>query len=276
MKKLAFVLLLCAIAWLVKMSYDFFQLSAQNSELQTTLQQVVKSNAVLNDQIAALKRDQQIAIDQSNPTENINALQNIDPMFVVAQQLSVVELALNQKQTIVALEKLHQLDINIENLPLAAELKQGLHQSVAKDLQLVQQFSQANLKEQERITALLQQVDQQLGEALKQRNLSIPVDEQTGFWQRWFKLERMSDVKVGLNQRDLILKEVQLRLMMARQLLIQDQYLEFQQELEQIQHILKLLPDAQAQNLITHIDQLKQTPKLAIPQLNTRMLVGAV
>ena len=276
MKKLAFVLLLCAIAWLVKMSYDFFQLSAQNSELQTTLQQVVKSNAVLNDQIAALKRDQQIAIDQSNPTENINALQNIDPMFVVAQHLSVVELALNQKQTIVALEKLHQLDINIENLPLAAELKQGLHQSVAKDLQLVQQFSQANLKEQERITALLQQVDQQLGEALKQRNLSIPVDEQTGFWQRWFKLERMSDVKVGLNQRDLILKEVQLRLMMARQLLIQDQYFEFQQELGQIQHILKLLPDAQAQNLITHIDQLKQTPKLAIPQLNTRMLVGAV
>ena len=276
MKKLAFVLLLCAIAWLVKMSYDFFQLSAQNTELQTALQQVVKSNAVLNDQIAALKRDQQIAIDQSNPTENINALQNIDPMFVVAQQLSIVELALNQKQTIVALEKLHQLDINIENLPLAAELKQGLHQSVAKDLQLVQQFSQANLKEQERITALLQQVDQQLNEALKQRNLSIPVDEQTGFWQRWFKLERMSDVKVGLNQRDLILKEVQLRLMMARQLLIQDQYFEFQQELGQIQHILKLLPDAQAQNLITHIDQLKHTPKLAIPQLNTRMLVGAV
>lgn len=276
MKKIAFFLLLCAVAWLVKMSYDFFQLSAQNSELQTAVQHVVKSNAVLNDQVAALKRDQQKGVNAPHQTENTTTLQSIDPMFVVAQQLSVIELALNQKQAITALEKLHQLDINIETLPFADELKQGLHQSVAKDLQLVQQFSQANLKEQERITALLQQVDQRLNEALKQRELTITVEEQAGFWQRWFKLERIGDVKVGLNQRDLILKEVQLRLMMARQLLIQDQYLEFQQELQQIQQILKLLPDAQAQNLITQINQLKQTPKLAIPQLNTRMLVGSV
>ena len=151
----------------------------------------------------------------------------------------------------------------------------GCSPSVAKDLQLVQQFSQANMKEQERITLLLQQIDQLLSDDLKNRNLNIPTDEQAGFWQRWFKLERINDVNIGLNQRDLILKEVQLRLMMARQILIQDQYLEFQQELEQIQSILKVLPDAQAQTLIKQLNQLKQTPKIAVPQLNTRALVGA-
>lgn len=275
MKKIALVVLLCAIAWLVKISYDFFQLSAQNAELQGTLQQIVKDNAVLNDQLAALKRNQKATNTEVPKTLNEVNVQGVDPMFLVAQQLSVVELALSQRQTIVALEKLHQLDINIQNLPLADELKQGLHQSVAKDLQLVQQFSQANMKEQERITLLLQQIDQLLSDDLKNRNLNIPTDEQAGFWQRWFKLERINDVNIGLNQRDLILKEVQLRLMMARQILIQDQYLEFQQELEQIQSILKVLPDAQAQTLIKQLNQLKQTPKIAVPQLNTRALVGA-
>ena len=275
MKKIALVVLLCAIAWLVKISYDFFQLSAQNAELQGTLQQIVKDNAVLNDQLAALKRNQKTTDTEVSKTLNEVNVQGVDPMFLVAQQLSVVELALSQRQTIVALEKLHQLDINIQNLPLADELKQGLHQSVAKDLQLVQQFSQANMKEQERITLLLQQIDQLLSDDLKNRNLNIPTDEQAGFWQRWFKLERINDVNIGLNQRDLILKEVQLRLMMARQILIQDQYLEFQQELEQIQSILKVLPDAQAQTLIKQLNQLKQTPKIAVPQLNTRALVGA-
>lgn len=276
MKKIILVVLLCAIAWLVKISYDFFQLSAQQVELQNTLQRVIKDNAVLNDQVAALKRDQYSTVNTTAVQQNTIEMPDIDPMLVVAQQLTVVELALSQRQSVLALEKLHQLDLSIGNLPLADALKTGLSQSIAKDQKLVQQFSQANLKEQERITALLQQIDHLLNDALKHRNLSIQSETNSGFWQRWFKLERLGDVNIALSQRDLILKEVQLRLMMARQILMQDQYLEFQQELDDIQAILKALPDAQVQTLIKNINELKQTPKLATPQLNTRALVGMI
>ncbi len=59
MKKLFVVVVIVAVLWLAKLSFDLFQVNAQQTELmqqQTLLQQ---RNAGLNDQVVALKRQLQ-------------------------------------------------------------------------------------------------------------------------------------------------------------------------------------------------------------------------
>ena len=94
------------------------------------------------------------------------------------------------------------------------------------------------------------------------------------FWQRWILIEPAKQPATAVIQRPLILKEAQLRLLLANHALQQGQYLEYQQALIQIIQLLNKVPDAKSRQLIQKIQTLKDFTVIPVPLLNTRALVG--
>ena len=275
MKKVIIVFLLCAIGWLVKLSFDVLQNNQRQLQLQQALSRVEKNNASLNDQIAALLREsKQPKQQQTSVAPQENAVQTLDVTALIRQQLDLVEFALMQRQNMIALEKIQQLQVDMVHYDLAPALKQSMQQALNVDQKNIQDYANALLSDQDQLNVVLQQVDHLLLQELKKPELKIQDEKQNYFWQKWFKVERSQHVALGLNQRALLLKEVQLRLLVLRQTLMQNQYLEFQQELTDLLNVLEHLPDQNSQAIQQHLEQLKRLPKRAQPQLSSRALLG--
>lgn len=273
MKKIIMIVVLCAIAWLIKLSYDFYHLSQQYTAAEQKVQQLEKQNNQFNDQIAALNRDMKkpVAAPTSQPDDDTA---QIEPLTLIAQKLDLIEFALLQRQNIMAVDQLQQLDQQLELYALAPALKQSLHQVIAKDVLMVQQYAVQMLMQQNQVNDVLQKIDQQLQLALQQPKIAIAQPEKPAFWQQWFKVEKVATVSMGLEQRALLLKEAQLRLLLVRQLMNQNQHLQLQEELDQLIALLQSLPDDRSQQLLLQLEKLKQIQKLSFPQLNTRALLG--
>ncbi|MHA3893465.1 hypothetical protein [Acinetobacter sp. GXMZU3951] len=282
MKKFLIFLILLCVAWIAKLSYDLLQFQQAQTEMQQTLQQLENNSANLNDQLVALQRQNptqgssasSAASTQPEGTASANLL-SIDPIVLIRQQLDLVDFALQQQQYHFALEKLSQLNLKIEEYALAPALKQSLHQVIAKDQQLIQQAVQARNDQQQQINQLLQQLDQALIQEGQQAQLKPAKAEDRSFWQRWLVVEPATAPATDLMQRAVILKEVQFRLLLARQALNQGQYLEYQKDLTEIMKILAQLPDAQAQKLRKQVEKIKGLSVVPMPILNTRALLGA-
>lgn len=283
MKKFLIVLILVCVAWIAKLSYDIFQFNQTQVAMQDTLQQLETQSANLNDQIVALQRQTPKSPESnaSNVTTTGTGVQastttlQVDPMVLIRQQLDLVDFALQQQQYHFALEKLAQLNINIEQYALAPSLKQSLHQVMGKDQQLIQQTVQARTEQQQQIQQLLQQVDVVLTSEIKQAQMKPVSEGDRPFWQRWFELQPAKQPATQLMQRAIILKEVQLRLLVAREALSRGQYLEYQKDLNEIIQILSALPDAQAQKLRKQVEKIKGFSIIPMPVLNTRALLGS-
>jgi hypothetical protein len=168
MKKLFVVVVIVAVLWLAKLSFDLFQVNAQQTELmqqQTLLQQ---RNAGLNDQVVALKRQlngtttEMSAATTSNASIAAEATHSIEPMMVVGQQLDLVEFAMQQQQFAVALEKLNQLDQQLDQLSLAPALRMSLHQVIQKDRETLKQYVTERQLQSDKVKNTLQSIDQLL------------------------------------------------------------------------------------------------------------------
>ncbi|WP_336931200.1 hypothetical protein [Acinetobacter tandoii] len=283
MKKFLIVLILVCVAWIAKLSYDIFQFNQKQVAMQDTLQRLEANSANLNDQIVALQRQTPTAseLNASNVPAKGTSVQaattpvQINPMVLIRQQLDLVDFALQQQQYHFALEKLAQLNINIEQYALAPSLKQSLHQVMGKDQQLIQQTVQARTEQQQQIQQLLQQVDVVLTQEIKQAQMKPVRAEDRPFWQRWFELQPAKQPATQLMQRAIILKEVQFRLLVAREALNHGQYVEYQKDLAEILQILSTLPDAQAQKLRKQVEKIKGFSIIPMPVLNTRALLGS-
>ncbi|TCB64560.1 hypothetical protein [Acinetobacter sp. ANC 4178] len=284
MKKFLIVLILVCVAWIAKLSYDIFQLNQTQAVMQSTLQQLETNSATLNDQIVALQRQTPkssepvtsgSAATTGTSAQAPTATLQVDPMVLIRQQLDLVDFALQQQQYHFAMEKLAQLNVNIEQYALAPSLKQSLHQVMAKDQQLIQQTVQARTEQQQQIQQLLQQMDVVLTQEIKQAQMKPVSGEDRHFWQRWFELQPAKQPATQLMQRAIIMKEVQLRLLVAREALSQGQYLEYQKDLNEIIQILSTLPDAQAQKLRKQVEKIKGFSIIPMPVLNTRALLGS-
>lgn len=274
MKKIIVVFLLCALGWLLKLSYDFFQFNHSQAQLMQSLQRIETNNALLNDQVAALKREAQTQVVVTQPSVTTQT-QHLDAVDLIQQQLDLIEFSLKQGQSVFALEKLHQLDVNLNSYSIAPALKQSLHKTIIKDQTNVQAFAAANLNEQDQLNDALQKVDHLLKNELEAPKLDVPKNGKDYFWQHWLKVEKVDQAAQGLNQRALLLKEVQLRLLMLGRILNQDNDMEFQQELNQIIGLLEMLPDQNSQKIIQSLQQIKRMPKGVQPKLNTRALIGS-
>jgi len=181
---------------------------------------------------------------------------------------------LQQQQYSLALEKLNQLNLNINAYPLAPALKSSLHQVIDKDRHTVMQYINANNEQQNKMKAVLDLLDREIGGEIKAQYQKPAPQAGKSFWQRWIQIESVQQPNAVLMHRSIILKEAQLRLLLAQQQLQKGQYIAFQQELALAIQILKQLPDAKTQNFIQRLNDLKKISANPVPSLNTRALIG--
>lgn len=280
MKKALILFLILILMCMVKLGYELLNLSAQQSEFSSSLHQIEQNNANLNDQLVAVQRQlstaQGTTQSDAKPTGHLNneMVASIEPVVLIQQQLDLIEFMLKQHQFNDALDKLLHLDRNLESYTLAPSLKHSLHQAIQKDQQSIQQVSSARAAQQTKVTLFMQQLDQALSAEINSPQLTATAMEPRYFWQRWILIEPAKQPATALIQRPLILKEAQLRLLLANHALQQGQYLEYQQALMQIIQLLNKVPDAKSRQLIQKIQTLKDFTVIPVPLLNTRALVG--
>lgn len=280
MKKALILFLILILMCMVKLGYELLNLSAQQSEFSSSLHQIEQNNANLNDQLVAVQRQlstaQGTTQSDAKPTGHLNneMVASIEPVVLIQQQLDLIEFMLKQHQFNDALDKLLHLDRNLESYTLAPSLKHSLHQAIQKDQQSIQQVSSARAAQQAKVTLFMQQLDQALSVEINSPQLTATAMEPRYFWQRWILIEPAKQPATALIQRPLILKEAQLRLLLANHALQQGQYLEYQQALIQIIQLLNKVPDAKSRQLIQKIQTLKDFTVIPVPLLNTRALVG--
>lgn len=280
MKKALILFLILILMCMVKLGYELLNLSAQQSEFSSSLHQIEQNNANLNDQLVAMQRQlstaQGTTQSDAKPTGHLNneMVASIEPVVLIQQQLDLIEFMLKQHQFNDALDKLLHLDRNLESYTLAPSLKHSLHQAIQKDQQSIQQVSSARAAQQTKVTLFMQQLDQALSAEINSPQLTATAMEPRYFWQRWILIEPAKQPATALIQRPLILKEAQLRLLLANHALQQGQYLEYQQALMQIIQLLNKVPDAKSRQLIQKIQTLKDFTVIPVPLLNTRALVG--
>lgn len=279
MKKLVILLLIIGLVWMLKLSYELFKITAQQSELSQSMHQAEKSRANLNDQLVALQRQSSSSPPSapSNTSTDDAVTQitqpHIAPQQMLKQQLELIEFALKQAQYPYALEKLAALDAQLNQWALSPALVESLHQTLNKDRQLIQQFAAQRNAQQQQVTQALQQLDQLFSQEIRQSQLQPAQQATPAFWHKWFKLEAAGQPATVLSQRQLLLKEAQLRLLLARQLLGQGQYLNYQQELTEILNLLKQLPDRGAQQLSAELAEIQRLTVIPVPVLTSRTLL---
>lgn len=278
MKKLVVIVMLIALIWILKLSFDVMQISAQQQQLSQSLHLVEKTNANLNDQLVALQRRNytQDAAEQSAISSAIPQEDAIQPMEMVARQLDLVEFSLQQQQFHYATEMLENLDRELNEYALAPALKQSLHQVIQQDQKQIQQFITTRDAQYQQVSQLLQQLDQQLKQQVQQPELNPADVDDRYFWQKWLSIESAKQPATQLMQRQIILKEAQLRLLLARQVFMQGQYVQYQQEVNDIIQLLQQLPDQKAQQLVQQLEKIKNLNIVPAPSLKTRALLGAV
>lgn len=277
MKKLLVLLLVLGVLWVVKISFDVHQLSVGQDTLIQQQSALEQRNASLNDQLVAINRQvNDVAPVEGNTTSTntVSAVGGLQPTVLIAQQLDLVEFALQQQQYSFAVDKLNQLNLDVHTYELAPALKASLHQVLTKDQKIVMQFVQANLEQQNKIKAVLDQIDQAIAQEIKTQYTQPEPQPEHSFWRRWIQIESVQQPNAVLMQRAIILKEAQLGLMLAEQQLQKGQYIAFQQELIGVIQTLKQLPDAKTQYFIQRLSELKKIPANTVPALNTRALLG--
>ena len=277
MKKLLVLLLVLSVLWVVKISFDVHQLSVGQDTLIQQQSALEQRNASLNDQLVAINRQLSgVAPVEGNTTSTntVSAVGGLQPTVLIAQQLDLVEFALQQQQYSFAVDKLNQLNLDVHTYELAPALKASLHQVLTKDQKIVMQFVQANLEQQNKIKAALDQIDQAIAQEIKTQYTQPEPQPEHSFWRRWIQVESVQQPNAVLMQRAIILKEAQLGLMLAEQQLQKGQYVAFQQELTGVIQTLKQLPDAKTQYFIQRLSELKKIPANTVPALNTRALLG--
>ena len=279
MKKLFIVLFILSLSWLVKLSYDLHVLNTAQTELQQSIGQLQQQNAMLNDQFVALKRQISAQQEKTGVTaakasagEPITAEMQND-IALVQQHLDLIEFALQQQQYATAIEKLNQLSNELDDYVLAPALVSSLQQVIAKDQDMLKKFVNNRLVQQGKLKEVLVKMDAEIEKEIQKPYRQPPVS-QGSFWQRWIQIESADQPSTVLMQRHLVLKEAQLRLLIAQSALQQDQSVAFQQALNAVIEVLEQLPDAQSQQWIQQLKQIKATPITPIPLLNTRTLVG--
>lgn len=278
MRKFIGLILILALLWLAKLSYDSYLLSQRFDLLLQNITQMEQNNANLNDHLVALQRQFTNPADQSStasePAPSAAIHTALNPVILVKQQLELVQFALQQHQYIYAVDKLNQLNQSLASYTLAPALERSLHESITKDKQAIQQFVISKNQQQQSFDDLIQLIDQDLQMAQENTHVELKRQQQQHFWQGWFQLQRVDRAPAELINRRIILKEVQLRLLLARQAINDGHLTEYQHVLSMAIQQLAQLPDQSSQDLKLRLEKLKQLPALPVPKLITLELLG--
>ena len=277
MRKIVSIIFLLGIAWLAKLSYDMWQISRTVPQLEQNLLESEQHYANLNDQLVALQRQlqsQPAQAGQANTAPMDVAPTGISPTVLIKQKLDLIQFAIDQQQFIYAVDHLNQLQQALPQYAIAPALQHSLIQALEQDKQAIQQFVLAQNQQHQLVDDLLQRIDQNIQQALNQPQVELDQSEATTWWKKWFRVEKVQTVSVNLMNRSVILKEVQLRLLIAEQALNQGKTVEYQNELQAVMQKLDEMPDATSQQLKKRIEKVAHLPALPIPKLTTLGLLG--
>lgn len=266
------ILMLC---WLAKLSYDMVLMKNQLLETQSNLRKAEQTVAHVNDQLVSLQR-KSISTPphpQSDPKiqeqHTDHEIVGLNPITLIKQRLELVNFAIQQQQYIYALEQLNETDQSVGENDLAETLRLALHQAIAQDEFVIQQYVASRAVQEEQLLESLQSVEKQLKKELNSPSITLEQNTQQSWLSQWFKLDRVEQNTPVLVNRKLILKETQLRMLLAQQALMRGEFLEYQSMLDLIISELEQLPDAYSQELKQSMIKLKQNKMSPMPKLSS-------
>lgn len=279
MKKIFSLLVLIILVWLAKLSYDDYGLSKDLLSLQNDLRQSEQKNANLNDQLVAVQRQKKPENEQASqvkPQSQSPQLSqtHLQPANMVKSQLELIQFAIQQRQFIFALDKINLLDQSLDHYNLAAAIQDSLHAALQQDKKNLQQFILAENNQIQQLQAVLTHIDQLLKSEQNNPNIQSPKKEKSGFWSQWIKVDRVDLNTPEIVHRRMILKEAELRVLLAKQNLEKGQVLEYQNMLDHAIGELKQLPDQNAKKIVKEVQKLKQIKMLPEAKLISFTILG--
>lgn len=276
MRKIAYFILVLGLVWLAKLSYDVAQYSQTIPQLQQQLVQSQQQYSLLNDQLVGLQRQL-----QDKNTSNTNnklvttpiTIDGIAPAVVIKQKLQLVQFAVDQQQFIFALEQLNQLQQQMAQHQVSPALQHGLIKAMEQDKQNIQQYVLLQTQQRQQFDTLLQYLDQQLQQEMQKPDIRLQKNSERSWWQ-WFKFEKVQRTPPDLIQRSILLKEAQLRLLLAEQALHLNQATEYRKSMQEVMLLLEDLPDRSSQQMKLHVEKMLNLPVVPAPKLTTLGLLG--
>ncbi|MCU4406379.1 hypothetical protein NYW84_15815 [Acinetobacter junii] len=276
MRKIAYFILVLGLVWLAKLSYDVAQYSQTISQLQQQLVQSQQQYSLLNDQLVGLQRQL-----QDKNTSNTNnklvttpiTIDGIAPAVVIKQKLQLVQFAVDQQQFIFALEQLNQLQQQMAQHQVSPALQHGLIKAMEQDKQNIQQYILLQTQQRQQFDTLLQYLDQQLQQEIQKPDIRLQKNSERSWWQ-WFKFEKVQRTPPDLIQRSILLKEAQLRLLLAEQALHLNQATEYRKSMQEVMLLLEDLPDRSSQQMKLRVEKMLNLPVVPAPKLTTLGLLG--
>lgn len=276
MRKIAYFILVLGLVWLAKLSYDVAQYSQTVPQLQQQLVQSQQQYSLLNDQLVGLQRQL-----QDKNTSNTNnklvttpiTIDGIAPAVVIKQKLQLVQFAVDQQQFIFALEQLNQLQQQMAQHQVSPALQHGLIKAMEQDKQNIQQYVLLQTQQRQQFDTLLQYLDQQLQQEMQKPDIRLQKNSERSWWQ-WFKFEKVQRTPPDLIQRSILLKEAQLRLLLAEQALHLNQATEYRKSMQEVMLLLEDLPDRSSQQMKLRVEKMLNLPVVPAPKLTTLGLLG--
>ena len=276
MRKIAYFILVLGLVWLAKLSYDVAQYSQTIPQLQQQLVQSQQQYSLLNDQLVGLQRQL-----QDKNTSNTNnklvttpiTIDGIAPAVVIKQKLQLVQFAVDQQQFIFALEQLNQLQQQMAQHQVSPALQHGLIKAMEQDKQNIQQYVLLQTQQRQQFDTLLQYLDQQLQQEMQKPDIRLQKNSERSWWQ-WFKFEKVQRTPPDFIQRSILLKEAQLRLLLAEQALHLNQATEYRKSMQEVMLLLEDLPDRSSQQMKLRVEKMLNLPVVPAPKLMTLGLLG--
>lgn len=276
MRKIAYFILVLGLVWLAKLSYDVAQYSQTIPQLQQQLVQSQQQYSLLNDQLVGLQRQL-----QDKNTSNTNnklvttpiTIDGIAPAVVIKQKLQLVQFAVDQQQFIFALEQLNQLQQQMAQHQVSPALQHGLIKAIEQDKQNIQQYVLLQTQQRQQFDTLLQYLDHQLQQEMQKPDIRLQKNSERSWWQ-WFKFEKVQRTPPDLIQRSILLKEAQLRLLLAEQALHLNQAIEYRKSMQEVMLLLEDLPDRSSQQMKLRVEKMLNLPVVPAPKLTTLGLLG--
>ena len=276
MRKIVYLILALGLVWLAKLSYDVAQYSQTIPQLQQQLDQTQQRYALLNDQFVAVQRQAQNnrVVEPAEDMVTMPAtMTGVAPIILIKQHLQLIQFAVEQQQFIYALEHLNQLQQQIVQYAVAPALQQSLMKAIEQDRLAIQQFVLAQTQQQQQLDHLLQQLDQKIQQEISNPGITLQKNA-NGTWWQWFRLEKVEQPPTDLMNRHVVLKEAQLRLLLASQALNQGQISEYRKSVQEVIQLLVKLPDQNSQQIRSRLEKVLNLPAVPTPKLTTLGLLG--
>ena len=275
MRKIVYLILLLSLLWLAKLSYEVAQYSQIVPQLQQQLTQQQQRYSLLNDQFVALQRKLQDAhlSDPSEASSLPSMVTGVAPVILIKQQLQLVQFAIDQQQFIYAIDQLNQVQQHIVQYTVSPALQHSLMKGIEQDKQAIQHYVLMQTQQQQQIDTLLQQLDQKLLQEVHNPTIKMQKAEASSWWS-WFKFEKVQRTQPDLINRHLILKEAQLRLLLASQALHQGQASEYRKSVQEVIRLFSILPDQNSQMIKQKLEKLLNLSVIPTPKLTTLGLLG--